>query len=54
MNKIVLSKDDKIEWEIISEEQISLQSYFKLYKNCEIKEERYFDDVLIETIIHTL
>lgn len=54
MNKIVLSKDNRIEWEIISENEIDLTPYLKTYKDCEIKEERYFDDVLIETKIHTL
>lgn len=54
MNKIVLSKDNRIEWEIISEYEINLTPYFETYKDCEIKEERYFDNILIDTIIHTL
>lgn len=54
MNKIVLSKDNRIEWQIISEVEINLTPYLETYKDCEIKEERYIDDILIDTIIHTL
>jgi len=52
MNKTVLKKDDRIEWQIISDDEIFVDSYLKLYEYCEIIEEKYIDDLLTQTITH--
>jgi hypothetical protein len=56
MNIVKIFKDDSEfeSYKIEFEGEINSQWILDLHKDCELKEERYSNNILIETIIHQL
>lgn len=56
MNKTILRKSDSEYYDYIIETtaEIDASLFLSTYKNCTVLEEKYIDDVLIETITHEL
>jgi phage-related protein len=56
MNKTLIIKEgnENYDYKIEFKYPIDVSECLKEYKDCNIIEERYIDDVLVETIIHKL
>jgi len=56
MNKTILRKEDSEWYDFIIEhsKEIDASRFLATYKDCNVIEERYKDEILIETITHEL
>lgn len=56
MNKTILRKSDSEYYDFIIEttDLIDASAFLSTYKDCTVLEEKYLNDILIETITHEL
>ena len=56
MNKTIIKKQDSDQYDFIIEFSgvINATRFLNTYSGCNVVEEKYADDVLVETIIHEL